>query len=98
MNATVAPDRQQVTRDVLVVNTLVVPDAQGSTSYYFEIYLAPDTRPGAEQTLLVTREIPFYDRAANAEGTPERFDATWHPGKLRSGKRCKVLDRLEAAS
>jgi hypothetical protein len=87
-----------VTRDVLVVNTLVVPDARGSTSYYFEIYVAPDTRPGAEQTCLVTREIPIYDRASNAEGTVQRFDATWHRGKLRSGKSCRVLDRLEAAS
>lgn len=45
---------------------------------------------------LMTRELALYGQAADAEGTTQRFDAQWHQGRTADGRRCQVLDGLEA--
>lgn len=85
--------RLQVTRDVLVVQTYVVPGPDRLTTSHYEIHVATDERT-APRTVLITRRVELYVQAAAVEGTADRFDASWHRAKQGS-KSCQVLDSLE---
>ncbi len=60
----------------------------------YEIELSPDLDATAPRTVLVTRDPEIYTMAAVAEGYPIHFDATFHQGRRRNGRRCEVLDTL----
>jgi hypothetical protein len=76
----------------LIVNTLVVPSRTG---LYYEIHLAPDAEPGAQKTVLVTRDEAAYQLALALEGKDARVNASWHAARQGS-RRYAVLDSLEA--
>jgi hypothetical protein len=80
----------------VVIDTKVVPGPDRIHTQHYEITLAPDHEPGAVQTVLLTRRVDLYVVAAAAEGFPQRFKARWHYATRENGKRCQVLDDLEA--
>jgi hypothetical protein len=84
-------------REGLVVQTYVIPKREDLRSIsHFEIHVAPDAAPNAPRTVLITRDLELYGRAASLEGTDAVVVAHWHFAQ-RAGKRCLVLDALEAA-
>ena len=48
--------------------------------------------------IFVTRDKSLADTAASCEGTDQLLNITWHGAKRPSGKACKVLERIVAAS
>lgn len=95
----VAIDRTFSAKHLLVINTLVVYP-RGEFGYrppHYEIHLAPDAEPGAQKTVLVTRDELAYQFALALEGKDARVNASWHAARQGS-RRYAVLDTLEAGS
>jgi hypothetical protein len=61
----IATDRTFTAKALLVVNTCVV-HRQSDKTFYYEIHLAPDAEPGAQKTVLVTRDEPAYQHRPGA--------------------------------
>jgi hypothetical protein len=80
----------------VVIDTKVVPGPDRIHTAHYEITLAPDQEAGAMSTVLLTRRVELYAIAAAAEGELQRFAARWHYATRKNGKRCQVLDDLEA--
>jgi hypothetical protein len=91
----VATDRTFSAKHVLIVDTCVVQPLTGGR--YYEIHLAPDAEPGAQKTVLVTRDEVAYQFALKREGKAARVNASWHAARQGS-RRYAVLDTLEAGS
>jgi hypothetical protein len=79
--------------DLLIVHTLVIAGPPGTGISHWEIHFAPDA--AAPRLIILTRNEALYTRALAAEGSPARFDLTYHPSKRPDGSYCSLLDTLE---
>ncbi len=74
--------------DHLVVQTFVVAGRDRTFSHY-EIHFAPTEK--APSVVVLTTDEALYAAALAAEGTDERVDAAWRPGKRRGGQTAQLL-------
>jgi hypothetical protein len=80
--------------NLLVVQTYLVDGPRGTGISHYELHFAPDDAPDAKRLVILTRESGYYMCAYGAEGTPRRFDITWHPSVRPNGMPCAVLDSM----
>lgn len=83
-------------RNVLVVQTYVVPGPDRISTAYYEIHLASDDGADAARTVVLTRDERAFSLALEVEDAGCRVSATWHHAN-RGGKRVAVLDTLDVA-
>jgi hypothetical protein len=79
-----------VTRNVCVVDTLVVGFNGKHGIRHYEIYVAPMPDVCAPQVFLITTDRVTYERAHLALDTPRRFDVIWHRIETPFGFRYMV--------
>src|SRR5262245_3223604 len=89
-----ADGRQRVVRQLLVLETLAVQGPPGTGISHWELWFAPDDEPDARVLVVLTRDEADYQKALDAEGTPQRFDLTFHLSQRPDGSICRRLDTL----
>jgi hypothetical protein len=83
-----------VTRAVCVADTFACAIAGAPGFCWYEIQIAPEQDPSAPCVALITRDIRIYEHAAAADGSPQRFDVTWHRVETKFGIKYEI-DRFE---
>lgn len=93
MASTASVPVRRATPHLLILLTQYVTPLRGAP--FYEVTAAFDAQRSASRLVFVTRDEDAYQLALDAEGEPQRFTATWHPGRRSTGHAAQILDRLD---
>jgi hypothetical protein len=78
--------------DHIIAQTFVV--YRGREWSHYEIQLALDGGPKTPRLIFLTNDKALYQAALALEGTEQRVDASWRPGRRQNGQVAQVLSAL----
>ena len=84
-----------VTRNLQVVQTLMICKKRELASCYYQIELAETDNPREKRVVVITQDVALYEHALSLEGRDIRIDVCWVVGQKPDGKPASILTQLK---